>query len=215
MSGSPTSSSSSAPTTDGDAFCSQHWPQLYRLACHRGCDPQTAQDVVQDLFLSLLRRGVLTDLSQQTIAAQSSYLSMRLRCLIINRWRDAHRQRRGGSLTFVSLDSEADNLPEPALHDTPATHHDRVWLADCISTAVSRLQTETSSSAWQQIQPVLLDESEVPQTNAQRTALSRARKKLRLLVREEMNGSFQEWRGLIGKDPSSEPRLQPVRVPRP
>lgn len=215
MSGSPTSASSSASTTDCDAFCRQHWPQLHRLASHRGCDPQTAQDVVQDLFLGLLRRGVLADLSQLPLATQSSYLSMRLRCLIINRWRDAHRQRRGGALTFVSLDSETGNLPEPALHDTPATYHDRAWLADCISAAVSRLQTQTSSSAWQQIQPVLLDESEVPQTNAQRTALSRARKKLRLLVREEMNGSFQEWGGLIGKDPSSEPRLQPVRGSRP
>lgn len=198
----PSITPASDADAETDAFCRLHWPRLHRLACHRGCDPQTAQDVVQDLFTRLIRHGDLTRLVREPLAIQNTHLSQRLRCLLINRWRDAHRQRRGGEIIWVSMDSETAHFSEPATHDTPAAQHDRVWLAQCISTAVSRLQTQTTSSAWQHIRPVLLEETDTAagfpsaQTNAQRTALCRARQKLRHLVREEMNGSFQEWAGL-------------------
>lgn len=184
-------SPSASLTHARDTFCQYHWPRLLHLARQRGCDPQTAQDVVQDLFLSLLRRGVLDALAVESPSAQAGYLATNLRCLLINRWRDAHRQRRGGQTSTVSLDDE--EVPEPACGETPATHYDRAWLSGCIRQAMVRLEKQTSSQVWQQLQPALEDDPADIKTSARRTALHRARKRLRLLVREEMNGSFQDW----------------------
>lgn len=188
-------SSTSSPhakslSLDND-FCRTHWSRLYHLACQRGCDPQTAQDAVQDLFLNLLRRGHIEALSQQAPVLQAQHLSVRLRHLLINRWRDASRQCRSSSLPDLSL--EDDHIPEPAHHETPATQHDRAWLQGCLTQAITRLQSEIPAPVWQHLHPLLLEEHRSPQSGAQRTALHRARKKLRHLVREAMNGSFQDW----------------------
>lgn len=187
---SSTSLRAESTSLDND-FCRTHWSRLYHLARQRGCDPQTAQDAVQDLFLNLLRRGHIEALAQQAPALQAHHLSIRLRHLLINRWRDASRQCRSGSLPDLSLDD--DHIPEPAHHDTPATRHDRAWLHGCLTQAITRLQAEIPVPAWQHLHPLLLEEHHSPQSGAQRASLHRARKKLRHLVREAMNGSFQDW----------------------
>lgn len=175
-----------------DDFCRTHWQHLYHIARQRGCDPQTAQDAVQDLFLSLVRRGILALLSRQPPATQVRFLTIRLRCILINRWRGSTRQRRGGPQATLSLDDE--HVPEPAHHDTPASLHDHAWLSGCLTLALTRLRQQTPAPTWQQLQPHLLGEQHAPQpSGAQRVALHRARKKLRRLVREAMNGSFQDW----------------------
>ena len=83
-----------------------------------------------------------------------------------------------------------EDVSEPPCHETPATHFDRVWLAHCIAAAVSRLSAQIRQHDWQQIGPMLLDAT-------RRVALHRARKKLRDLVRQEMNGSFKDWSNLL------------------
>jgi hypothetical protein len=50
----------------------------------------------------------------------------------------------------------------------------------------------------------LLEDLDTPQSSAQRVAVHRARRKLRGLVREEMNGSFKDWSaGLVTSSDSS------------
>ncbi len=183
-----------------DTFCRVHWLRLHAVACQRGCTPLDAEDSVQDLFLNLARRGLLDDLFLRPEEAQIAYLSMRLRCLIQNRWRDAHRLRRGGQTALLSL----DDVPDVPCHEASATNHDRAWLAGCITAAMSRLCQQTRAQTWQQISPVLLEDLDTPQSAAQRVAVHRARRKLRGLVREEMNGSFKDWSaGLITPSNSS------------
>ena len=91
----------------------------------------------------------------------------------------------------LSLDDEL--VPEPRTHITPAMEADRPWLANCLTVAIDRLRLQTREQTWDQISPVLLNEGETAQSGAQRVAVHRARQKLRHLVREEMNGSFQDW----------------------
>lgn len=179
-----------------EIFCRVHWHRLHRLARQRGCSEPEAEDAVQDLFLTLSRLGLLDDLLERREQAQFSYLSMRLRSLLMNRWRDEHRQRRGGRIQFVSLDDET--VKEPLCHETPATLHDRAWLGSCIDAAVKKLQQQTRATTWAHISPLLLGVSEEVPSSTQRVALHRARKKLRGLVREQMNGSFKDWsQGLL------------------
>lgn len=175
-----------------DSFCRVHWRCLHGAACQRGCPPAEAEDVVQEIFLSLARRGVLEQLAVQSHESQVSFLFLRLRCVLINRWRDAHRQRRAGPAESLPLDDE--QMPELRVHTTPATEADRPWLAGCISAAIDRLRRQTREKTWFEISPDLIhDESREARTGARRVALHRARKKLRHLVREEMNGSFKDW----------------------
>lgn len=174
-----------------DSFCRAHWRRLHAVACQRGCTSAEAEDAVQDVFLSLARRGVLEALANRPAEAQSAYLFLRLRCVLLNRWRDAHRQRRGALMVTLSLDDEL--VSEPPTHVTPATEADRPWLEQCITLAVEKLKLQTREQTWDQIGPVLLDEGEVAQSGAQRVAVHRARQRLRHLLREEMNGSFRDW----------------------
>ncbi|GEP44045.1 RNA polymerase sigma factor [Brevifollis gellanilyticus] len=185
-------STSRASTLTLDTFCRAHWRRLHAAACQRGCSAVEAEDSVQELFLSLARRGELEDLVTQPAERQASYLFLRMRWLLINRWRDANCLRRAGSAEFLPLDDEL--MPELRTHATPATEADRPWLAECISVAIDRLRQQTREKTWYEISPDLIhDESEETRTGARRVALHRARKKLRHLVREQMNGSFKDW----------------------
>lgn len=175
-----------------DSFCRAHWPRLHAAACQRGCTPLEAEDVVQELFLSLARRGMMENLAGRPVESQTAYLFLRLRCVLINRWRDAHRQRRGASLEVLPLDDEL--MPELSVHSTPDREADRAWLDRCITQAVERLRVQTRAKTWFEISSDLIEPaSETVSTGARRVALHRARKKLRHLVREEMNGSFKDW----------------------
>jgi DNA-directed RNA polymerase specialized sigma24 family protein len=181
-----------------DLFCRAHWRPLHAAACQRGCAPVEAVDAVQDVFLSLARRGLIEYLASLPVEAQASYLFLRLRHVIINRWRDVRRQCRGALEMAVSLEDE--NVPELPTHATPATEADRPWLAKCLSDALDRLRVQTRAPQWQEISPWLFDEErERTRSGAQRVALHRARQKLRVLVREEMNGSFKDWN--VAKSP--------------
>lgn len=175
-----------------DRFCRVHWRRLQAAACQRGCPPAEAEDVVQDVFLSLVRRGLIESLGNLPVEAQASHLFLRLRSVLMNRWRDARRQCRGALEMAVPLEDE--NVPELPTQTTPATEADRTWLAKCINSAFDRLRLQTRAPLWQEISPWLLDsEHENVRSGAQRVALHRARQKLRVLVREEMNGSFKDW----------------------
>lgn len=175
-----------------DRFCRAHWRLLHAAACQRGCPPAEAEDAVQDVFLSLSRRGMMEHVANMPAEAQVSYLHLRLRCVLANRWRDARRQCRGALEMAVPLDDE--NVPELPMQTTPAIEADRPWLANCLNSALDRLRLQTRAPLWHEISPWLLDAERVDvRTGAQRVALYRARQKLRVLVRQEMNGSFKDW----------------------
>jgi len=175
-----------------DSFCRAHWPRLHAAACQRGCTRVEAEDAVQELFLSLARRGMMEHLAARPLESQTSYLFLRLRCVLINRWRDAHRQRRGATAEILPLDDEL--MPELSVHATPDREADRAWLDGCITLAVERLREQTREQTWFEISSDLIEPaSETASSGARRAALHRARKKLRHLLREEMNGSFKDW----------------------
>lgn len=183
-------------TTESDllieAFCRTHWRRLQGLAVRSVGSWTEAEDVVQELFLGLARNEKLAGLAVRPAGEQSAYLSLRLNSLLRSRWRNARRDRRLAMLEAVPLDKCHADMASSAV--SPASEADRAWLARCIETAIVRLRLQTQEAAWNQISSRLEGEGErAGRTGAQRVALHRARQKLRELIREEMNGAFQDW----------------------
>lgn len=175
-----------------EAFCRKHWRRLLAFAvCSVGSWTE-AEDVVQELFLSLVKNGKVAGLARQSPAEQSAYLSLRLKSQLCNRWRNGRRARRAVMMDALPLNE--DHAEAAATTVSPASEADRAWLAVCIKTALERLRQQTNQAVWEQVS-LRLDGGEEcsRQTGAQRVALHRARQKLRELLREEMNGSFQDW----------------------
>ena len=163
------------------AFYQRHYPQLRTHACGLGCDPNTAEDAVQDLFLRLLRTGRLHSLT--TLSSQ--YLRLRLRCQLMNRWRDSHRQRRGGTCTFIPLLQPDGTTLDIADERSPIPGNPPRLSEQSLHSALQTLRQELKSITWQRISPILEDDqpsAPQPPSPATRVALHRARKRLRELL---------------------------------
>lgn len=159
-------------TDPTDHFCRTHWSRLYSLARQRGCDPHSAEDAVQEVFLSLVRRQKIADLVAAPLAQQQLHLAVNLRCRIANALRDQHREKRGGMAVFVSVDDF-----EIADERTPSA-----VMPDLLR-ALRELRKEMKPEVWARLSPALLGDAPCrQQTGAYRVALHRARRRLKQLV---------------------------------
>lgn len=173
--------------TQTNDFCRTHWPRLYSLARQRGCDPHSAEDAVQEVFLSLVRRQKIAELVVAPLAQQQLHLTVGLRCRISNAIRDQHRQKRGGMAVFVSLDDFeiADERSLPAAMPE----------LGLLQQALLRLQQEMKPEVWSRLSPALLGDAPCRQQNgAYRVALCRARRRLKQLVTAAASSPSQAGR---------------------
>jgi DNA-directed RNA polymerase specialized sigma24 family protein len=174
-------------------FCRTHWRRLYALARQRGCDPQSAEDAVQEVFLSLVRRQKMAVLILAPLSQQQQYLTVSLRCRIANAIRFRHRKKRGGAAVFVSLDDHemfpceiADERTQPiAIHSTlpePAL----------LKHALRLLRQEMKPEVWSRLSPTLLGDAPCQQQNeSYRVALHRARRRLKQLIASRQKASLR------------------------
>lgn len=168
------------------AFYLRHYPQLRTHACGLGCDPHTAEDAVQDLFLRLLRHGRLHSLTALASQYQQASLRLRLRCQLMNRWRDSRRLRRGGPCTFIPLFQPDKTAPDIVDERAPIPGCSPRLSEQSLHSALQILRQELNPIIWQRVRP-LLEDDETPATRpphcaATRVALHRARRRLRELL---------------------------------
>lgn len=166
-------------------LCLTHWQRLYGIARRSGLAEQDLQDLVQDVFVRLLRRDQLRSLATlPSPAHQAAFLTIRLQREINHHWRARRALRRGGLTTMVPLTDDHVSEEEPAHHQTPEWSVTQAWLQELLDRAFARLREEMSTSTWQRLYPLLRDpeKSGGPQNGATRTALHRARQRLRTLL---------------------------------
>ena len=165
-------------------FCRTHWPRLYSLARQRGCDPQSAEDAVQEVFLSLVRRQKIAVLVLAPLSKQQQYLTVSLRCRIANAIRFRHRKKRGGAAVFVSIDDHESFPFEIADGRTqPDAAHSTLPEPALLNRALRLLRQEMKPEAWSRLSSALLGDAPCQQQNeSYRVALHRARRRLKQLI---------------------------------
>ena len=90
-----------------DTLFAAYWKPVYkyiRLRWNR--PPEDAEDLTQGFFAELLERGLLGKYDPVKSKLRT-YLRLCVDSLVINRQKAAHRQKRGGAETHVSLDFQS------------------------------------------------------------------------------------------------------------
>lgn len=86
-------------------LCQAYWFPLYAFVRHEGHGPEDAEDLTQGFFTHLLAK----DTSRYLEGARGrlrSYLLGALKRFLIDEWRAATTQKRGGGTKILSLDAE-------------------------------------------------------------------------------------------------------------
>jgi DNA-directed RNA polymerase specialized sigma24 family protein len=115
-----------------NGICKAYWYPLYAAARRKGLGEEDAQDIVQALFLRLLKRGTLLEVDQTKGKLRTFLLAM-LDNLMHQQWRTDTRVKRGGGAEHLSwidvTDAESRLLHAPAQGD-----QDKLFLRDWAST---------------------------------------------------------------------------------
>lgn len=184
----------SSPATDSPSdLYRRHWPALCAFARARGCESHDAEDAVQELFAKLVAQG-----QHERAAAiadhgeQAAFLFARMRTHLIKRWQHRTRQRRGGGLVCFSLCDENGEDIDIADRRPPPDHElDRGWARGVIDRALESISGELQAQGRADVWGCLEENMERgghaprPRSGALRTALHRARKRLRSLIQAE------------------------------
>ena len=186
-------------TTDSSALnatsmlYSRHWPVLCAFARARGCEVHDAEDAVQELFAKLVAQG-----QHERAAAivdhgeQAAFLFARLRTHLIKRWQHRTRQRRGGGVVCFSLsDENGADIDVADHHPSPDNELDRDWARGVIERALhacsQELRAHGRGEVWNSLEESIVQGCRAarPQSGALRTALHRAKRRLRTLILAE------------------------------
>lgn len=192
--------------TDPAALYQRHWHALCAFARARGCEAHDAEDAVQELFAKLVAQG------QHERAAgildhgeQAAFLFARMRTHLIKRWQHRTRQRRGGGVVCFSLsDENGENIDVADAHASPDREMDRGWARGVIDRALNCISMELRSQGhhdiWGSLEENLSGRtrgSREPQSGALRTALHRARRRLRALIQAECREDTHELQAVL------------------
>ena len=175
-----------------NSFCRSHWTRLCAIARCRGLDEHETEDAVQDVFMRLLQRDQLVAITElPSPEHQAAYLTIRLHRELHHRWRDRRRLRRGGGIAAVSLSDDTAVYREPSHQHTAEWHLSVAWVNEVLENAFTRLRAELKPAVWDRLEPALRKTgvTSTKQSGATRTALHRARHRLREMLVIEVAGA--------------------------
>jgi RNA polymerase sigma-70 factor (ECF subfamily) len=130
------------------SLCERYWYPLYAYVRRQGQAAADAEDLVQAFFARLLERKYLR-VADRSRGRFRTFLLTALQHFIINEWQKQNRQKRGGSVTIVSLDTELAEsrfASEPAVEQAPDTLYDRGWASVLMQRAMEALRAECEQS---------------------------------------------------------------------
>lgn len=131
-----------------EQLCQTYWYPLYAHARRAGHSPHDAQDLIQDFFALLLSKNYFRN-ANRSRGRFRTFLLTSLKHFMINEWKRANREKRGGGEKIVSLDEEQAESRfclEPAVERPPDTIYDREWAAVVLERAMAGLRAEFERS---------------------------------------------------------------------
>ena len=131
-----------------ERLCQVYWYPVYVYIRRKGHGPDDAEDLTQEFFAQLIRKELLR-LADQTKGRFRNFLLAALDYFLAREWSRAHRQKRGGQFTFVSLDQQSPEERyrlEPADNDTPEKRFLRQWALTALKQTMLDLEKECETN---------------------------------------------------------------------
>lgn len=124
-------------------LCRTYWYPLYAYVRQRGYSPHDAQDLTQEFFARLLAKNTLGAITREK-GKFRSFLLTALNHFLVDEWKKARAQKRGGG-QILSLDArEAETRfgREPVDALTPERLFEQNWALSLLDSVYQRLQGE-------------------------------------------------------------------------
>lgn len=127
-----------------EALCRDYWYPIYLYVRRKGYGPEDAQDLTQEFFAQLIAKNQLR-LADRGKGKFRTFLLAVLDYFVAREWSRAHRQKRGGQFSFISLDQltpEERYRLEPTDNATPEDMFARSWALTVLRQTMHSLQKE-------------------------------------------------------------------------
>jgi RNA polymerase sigma factor (sigma-70 family) len=127
-----------------EKLCRTYWYPLYVYVRRRGYSVEDAQDLTQQFFAHVLRKRSF-GLAIPARGKFRTFLLHSLQNFLANEWKRAHRLKRGGDTTCLSLDAddaEHRYANEPAATMTPERAYEKRWAMTLLEQVLVNLQQE-------------------------------------------------------------------------
>src|SRR3989441_9171892 len=127
-----------------EMLCRAYWYPIYVYVRRKGHGPDDAQDLTQEFFAQLIAKEHLRLADRQKGKFRTFLLAM-LDYFLAREWSRAHRQKRGGQFTFISLDQQTPEERyrlEPADNESPEKKFLRQWALTVLKQTMNALQRE-------------------------------------------------------------------------
>jgi len=192
-----------------EQLCRTYWFPLYAYVRRKGLPKADAEDLVQAFFARFLAKNYLGELKEER-GRFRAFLLAALKNFLINEWKYARRQKRGGGRPPLSLDWEtADTKFQVAAQAEPGPDEafDREWALALLSKVIEQLQNECVAEGkgrlFEQLKVFLAAgkgetaHAEVARAlnmeeGAVRVAVHRLRKRYRQLLRDEIGNTLSD-----------------------
>lgn len=186
-----------------EQLCRAYWRPIYTFVCHRGHNPEDAQDLTQGFFVRLLSKNYLGSAGPSK-GRFRTFLLAALRHFLANEWDKANAKKRGGGHVFVSLSgafTDTSSGLEPLDNETAEVLFDRSWALTLLERVLAQLREEHvrdgKAEFFDQLKSTLTGErTSLPYADigarlglsegAVKVAVHRLRQRYRQLLREEI-----------------------------
>ena len=214
-----------AAVADGDTavagealerLCGDYWYPLYAFARRSGRSADDAKDLTQGFFAVLLEQGWLGNADRRK-GKLRTFLLTAFRRFMAKEWRRMQAEVRGGRVTIVSLEADAESRYAVVRAEMRAEElYDRQWALTLMERTLVALESEYAQAGKPEDFAVLKDTLMAERggvdyaalagplainEGAARVAVHRLRKRFRTLFRQEVERTLGE-----GEDTEEEMR---------
>ncbi len=131
-----------------EKLCRIYWYPLYVYVRRQGNSPEDAQDLTQIFFSRLLEKHYFAKADPDR-GKFRTFLLRSMKNFLVNEWKRAGRLKRGGDLTFLSIDAnvaEDRYATEPANESDPDAAYEQRWAVTLIEQVLATLRRDYSAA---------------------------------------------------------------------